>query len=196
YNTHVASAGQKTYLLNLYGDDKVYKPFPDIGEPIRADGLVMAMRDLNEDLSPAEMTSEALRTVDHTFDRCVWGKAGSVVKDITVWRDQRVYPSGLPTGMDTQLIKYNEAAARYYQKILEVYNRLAGRRKKNLHTTPEFDQLVVDALRFLPAKDGVRKLTRMHRLEVLDEYRVEVVTETVMRPNLGFKLTDPFGGQQ
>lgn len=195
YNKYVANVGKKSIFLNLYGDEKHYKPFPDIGDRVREDGVIMATRELDENLAPAEMTARALRTIDHAFDRCTYAKPGALVKDIVVVRDTSVYPSNIPTGMDTQLIKYYEAGVRYYQNILNVYNRLLSRRGKNLHITPEFNELVVEALTYLPAKPGQRKLTRMYRLEMLDEYRVEITTEAKMSPDNGFKLTDLAGGK-
>jgi len=195
YGKYVGTAGQKSILLNLYGDDKIYKPLPDIGERIRSDGLIMAMRDVDEDLAPAEMTARALRTVDHAFDRCVWGNASAVVKDVQVYRDSRVFPSNIPIGMDTQLNKYYQAGCRYYQQLMKIYEGLRIRRGRKLHITPEFHQLLVEAQIYLPAPDNQRKLTRMYRLEILDEYRVEITTETKMKPDMGYKATDCVGGK-
>lgn len=194
YNKYIANVGKKAVFLNLYGDEKNYKPFPDIGERVRADGVIMATREIDENLAPAEMTGLALRTVDDAFDRCTYAKPGAIVKDIMVLRDTSAFPSNIPTGMDTQLIKYFEAGQRYYQKILDVYNRLISRRGKGLHITPEFNELMVEALTYMPVKQGQRKLTRMYRLEILDEYRVEIMTEAKMIPDNGFKLTDLSGG--
>lgn len=195
YNKYVGSAGQKCILLNLYGDDKVYKPFPDIGDRIREDGVIMAMRDLDENLSPAEMTPRALRTIDDAFDRSIYGRPGALVKDVVVYRDSRVFPSHVPIGMDDQLNKYYHAGCRYYQQLLKIYDGLRARWGKKLRITPEFNQLLVEAQIYLPTPDNQRKLTRMYRLEMLDEYRVEVTTEAVMIPDNGFKATDFMGGK-
>ncbi|MNF23942.1 RNA polymerase Rpb2, domain 6 [compost metagenome] len=195
YGKFVGSAGQKSILLNLYGDDKIYKPFPDVGEKVRADGIIMAMRDIDENLAPAEMTARALRTVDLAFDRCIYGKPRSTVKDVVVYRDSRVFPSNVPIGMDTQLNKYYQAGCRYYRQLMDIYDGLRKRRGKKLHITEELNQLLVEAQIYLPTPDNVRKLTRMHRLEVLDEYRVEITTENKMIPDMGFKATDCVGGK-
>jgi hypothetical protein len=194
YGKYVGSAGQKSILLNLYGDEKNYKPFPDIGERVRPDGIIMAMRDVDEDLAPAEMTARALRTVDHAFDRCIYGKPKAIVKDVQVYRDSRVFPSNVPIGMDTQLNKYYQAGCRYYKQLMDIYEGLRMRRGKSLRVTEEFHNLLVQAQIYLPTPDNQRKLTRMYRLEVLDEYRVEITTETKMIPDMGYKATDCVGG--
>jgi hypothetical protein len=195
FGKYIGSAGQKAIFLNLYGDDKIYKPFPDIGDRVRADGLIMAMRDIDENLAPAEMTARALRTVDHAFDRRIYGKPNAIVKNVTVYRDSRVFPSNVPIGMDTQLNKYYQAGCRYYKQLMEIYEGLRRRRGKSLRITEELNQLLVDAQIYLPTPDNQRKLTRMYRLDLLDEYRVEITTEHKMIPDMGFKATDCVGGK-
>lgn len=195
YSTYVASSGRKAILLNLYGDDNNYKPFPDIGQRIREDGVVMCMREISDDLSPADMTPRALRTIDYTFDRPFVGKPGSKVVDIDVYRDTRVNPSAVPTGMDRQMNKYYDARSAYYREVLAIDAAFRKRRGANYMKTPQFSQLVADALIYLPTPDNQRKLSRMFRLEPLDEYRVEVTCESEMDPANGYKSTDFFGGK-
>lgn len=186
--------GKKMFPLNLYGDDEHYKPFPDIGDRIRSDGLVMALREIDPLLSPAEMTPRALRTVDFSFDRPLWGKANAKVVDIDVYHDDRLEPSPTPTGMEEQASKYYEALKHYHQSLLDEYDRLAKKRGRRLRVTPEFGRLLRDAKMFLPTPMNERKLTRMYRLEILDEWRVEVTYKYDMEADVGFKFTDCFGG--
>lgn len=195
YNEAVQNSGRKAFFLNMYGTDEIYQPFPDIGQAIRPDGVIFAVRDLDSDLSPAEMTSRALRTLDRTFDRAVIGEPGARVVDINVYHDDRVNPSHTPLGMDGQLRKYYNALANYHKEILKVYNQLRGRRKDNLRITPEFSQLVLEAQIHLPVPDGTRKLSRMYRLEPLDEWRVGITYESTKKPSGAYKATDFHGGK-
>lgn len=206
YNTVVANVGRKYFLLNMYGDSKTYKPFADIGEKIRADGVVFAMRALDDLLAPADMTPAALRTIDQGFDLVVYGKAGATVKDITVYHDDRTNPTHTPLGMDAQMRKYYDVNAAYYREVLREYDRLLARRRTAkssrdtgarppLHVTPEFDQLVTEAKIYLPVPEKERKLNRMYRLETLDEWRVELTYEAIMEPAQGYKATDFHGGK-
>lgn len=193
YNTAVVGCGRKAFLLNLYGDENLYKPFPDIGDIIRSDGVIFAQRDIDDDLAPADMTPRALRTIDRAFDRPVIGKAGARVVDITVYHDSQTNPQSTPVGMDGQLRKYYDAQATYYRRILEIYQGLR-RRGETLRMTPEMSQLVVEAQIFLPTLEGKRKLSRMHRLESLDEWRIELTYEVIMEPSEGYKGSDLHGG--
>lgn len=197
YNSLVANWGRKMFPLNLYGDDDYYKPFPDVGQKIREDGLVFALRDTDDDLSVADMTPRALREVDYTFDRLLYGKANAVVADINVYHDDKLNPASTPIGMDAHARKYYDAQCRFYQALLNEYNKLKKRRGHRLKITPEFNRLLVEAQIFLPTPNtpGVRKLIRMHRLEILDEWRVELTYEHKVKTGDGNKLTDMAGGQ-
>jgi len=194
YNTVVGNWGRKTFPLNLYGDENHYKPFPDIGDRIRDDGVVFALRDIDVNLGIAEMTPRALREIDHGFDRRLYGKPGAKVVDVTVYHDDRLNPSHTPVGMDIQARKYYEAQASFYQTLMDEYHRLKRRRKGNLKITPEFNRLLVEAQVFLPTPMDRRKLTRMYRLETLDEWRVELTYEYKMPAGEGYKISDLFGG--
>lgn len=187
--------GRRSFFLNLYGDDKTYKPFPDIGERIREDGVVFATRTLDDDLSPAEMTPRALREFDHTFDFGTIGEPGAIVRDINVWYDERQNPPHTPMGMERQMVKYYEATKVYYNEIMKIYRGFQGRRGNNLVITPEFNQLIVEALMFLPQKQ-TKKLTRTWRLDRLDEWRVELTYESQPTPSIAWKISDTFGGEK
>lgn len=191
YGTAIGSCGRKSFLLFAYGD----KPFPDIGDRIRDDGVVFAMRDLSDDLAPAEMTKRALSDIDRTFDRVVIGEPGAIVKDIKIYRDERQNPSFIPSGMEKQLVKYYDALCLYYREILRIYNDLKRKRKDRLRISDEFNQLVVEALIYLPQAEGQRKLTRMYRLDPLDEWRIEITYESLKQPGGAYKITDFHGGK-
>lgn len=191
YGTAIGSCGRKSFLLRAYGD----KFFPDIGDRIRDDGVVFAMRDISDDLSPAEMTGRALREIDRTFDRVVIGEPGAIVKDIRIFRDERQNPSFTPSGMEKQLVKYYDALCMYYREVLKIYNGLKQKRKDRLRISDEFNQLVVEAMTYLPQAEGQRKLTRMFRLDPLDEWRVEITYESIKQPGGAYKITDFHGGK-
>lgn len=195
YGTLVGSWGKKTFPLNLHGDKDNYKPFLEIGETIPDDGLVMAFRDIVPRLGIADMTPYATRTVDHSYDRPLWGKPGAKVVDIKVYHDDRLNPSFTPVGMDTQARKYYSGLAHYYQTLLKRYTDVLRKRgKARTFITPEYHRMIVEAQTYLPVPLSERKLTRLNRLDTLDEWRVELTYEWEMPFNEGYKATDVFGG--
>lgn len=195
YNQIVANWGRKHIPLNLYGDDNNYKPFPDIGDYIRPDGLVFCLRDVDENLSVADMTPRALREPEYFFDRPLYGRPNARVTDVKVYYDDALNPAHTPLGMGRQADKYYQAACVYYRTLMEEYRALKRKRGKALRITPEFNRVLVEAMMYLPnSDDSKRKLTRMYRLDTLDEYRVEITFETCPAITDANKFTDFHGG--
>lgn len=193
YQTVVGSFGSKYFPLNLFGDKDRFKAFPDIGDVVGEDGILMAFREVDPELGVADMTPRALREVNHDFDRVLWAKPGARVIDVKIFHDERLNPSPTPTGMDEQARKYYSAQSVYYRRLLDVYERLKRQRKGALRISPEFSQLLVEALTYLPVAAHDRKLTKMYKLETLDEWRVEITYDWPIEVGQGMKASD-FGG--
>lgn len=194
YHKVSASCGKKYILLNLYGDEENYKPFPDIGERVREDGLVIAMREIDEGTSAVEMTPKALRQVNYLTDKRVYGEKNAKVVDITVYHDEHMEDGGCPDQLVEQPRRYYEAGKQFYTDVLNTYEQLRKRQGKKLRIDHDFERLVVDAMIYLPSPPK-EKLYRKFRLDELDEWRIDIQYEYDVIPHLGYKLTDLFGSQ-
>lgn len=192
YSSSIASWGKNRYPLNIYGDENNYKPFPDIGDRVRADGLVFALRDHDPFLAISDMSPAALRE-HRIFDKLFYATPGAKVIDIIVHRgsSQR---TNMPTGMDTQTQKYYNRSMQFYQQLLHEYHVLKARRKDHLALTPEFERLLTDAIAITTTDPKVR-VQKVRRTVPLDEWVVEVVLEAEIVPRIGFKVTDCHGGK-
>lgn len=189
------SWGKNWYPLNLYGDDDHYKPFPDIGDKIREDGLIFALRRVPQDddiiLAPLEMSKEALREVNYFFDRCEYGHPGATVTDITSRHEEHNTPP-TPPGMEVQAAKYYQAESLYHQALLDVYRQLSQRFGDRLQISPKFQAMLREAKMYLPCQ--VRsKSTQMYQLQPLDDWRVDLTYEYDFEPTIGSKLTGLHG---
>lgn len=192
--------GKSHYPLNLYGKGDKYKPFPDIGERVRDDGLMFSLRSYDDALAPVEMSKSALENTDYVFDKLVYGIPNAKVVDVDVYFNGDKVPA-TPVGMEEQVDKYYQNLKEYHKSVLEVYNSLFMKRRDNLKITPEFHRMVVESHSYLEsidnpilskfnnkaAKRGVKKL---HRRKDIDEWRVEITLEYDIVPNIGFKGTD------
>lgn len=212
YETRVVEWGSKSYPLNLYGDENTYKPHPNIGDLIRADGVLMALRQHSEPFAPVEMSSRRTRQIDPIYDTSYYAAGpgeimdnGRVVSgrviDIRVMHDPESTVPTTPVGMEAQTNRYNEARLQYYQEIYNVYQRLRRSRGNNLSITHEFDRLVVEAIAVLGVirptasnKETPERVNMQYRGIPLDDWRVEFVIEYTVEPTIGFKLTDTHGG--
>jgi hypothetical protein len=201
YESRVVEFGNKSFPLNLYGDENNFKAFPDIGDYIRTDGLLMALRpyekndtSYDRELAMIEQSIYDLMEVDHVFDRLVYadGPTGRVV-DIRVHHDIQASNSPTPMGMDTQALRYDQARRIYYSEIVHEWKRLERERKESLRITPEFHRLVVEALAVV--QETKERVFKLYRKAPLDDWRIEFVIEYDVIPTIGFKLTDSAGGK-
>lgn len=197
YEKRVVEFGKNSYPLNLYGDLHNYKPFPEIGDEVRSDGLLMMLRTIDEDIAPVDLSIYDAREPDFIFDKAVYGRGpyGKVI-DVRVYHNEDI-TGPTPTNMMSSMNKYDRAMRGFYQEVLDITNKLAYERKKKLGVSkldmkPELHQLVLEALVHLDNNGSMKrqqKLNLEYRKNPLDEYRIEFVIEHTITPTTGFKLT-------
>lgn len=202
FEKRVESCGQNYYMINLYGDPNKpheYKAVPDIGDKIRDDGLLMALRKYDPLLAPIEMSPTALREPDYIYDRLVYATPGAKVIDVMIQHNHLLRNrGGTPTGMDGQFRKYHNSATSYYQRIWQEYEKLT-KRPTGLPTLGyEFNRLLFEARTYLNVKhrdsrQGNMDVNKSHRRNELDEWRVEVTYQYEMLPTIGNKITGTHG---
>lgn len=186
--------GKSGFLLNLYGDENNYKPLPDIGERIRPDGLVVAIRPFDKLTDAMLMNPEMMRHVDMIHDRryYVTGSQTMEVYDIIVDdsagenRNKRLTPEGT----EGQLEKYAKYADAYYQSILDTYNRSL----RNVQLSPRLQQLITRAMAQIPneyrGKGTQGLISRTYKNDKLDEYRIQILYQGRKQLENGAKISD------
>lgn len=202
YETRVVEFGSSKFPLNLYGNKDEYKAFPDIGEYIRDDGILMMLRQYEDDLSPVEMSVLDTMEPDFTFDKAVYvrGGVGKIVDVRLISNNNNV--KNLPRSMCKQLDKYEKASQKFYREIIDLESQLRYDRKKKygeakLNISPKLHRLIVESLAVTNHDSAKFKqnLNLIHRKAPVDEYRIEFVIEYIIEPKEGFKLTDSHGGK-
>lgn len=192
YENRVVEWGSKRFPLNIYGDAENFKPFPEIGEYIRDDGVLMILRNFDKDLSPVEQSIYDLMEPDYIFDKAMYvsGPGGKIV-DIKVHHEDSVQ-SPTPMGMEVEIDKYDKARKVFYHEIITEYKRLKKARGDALVLTPEFSRLIVEGLTATDTGDNQR-INKLYRHTPIDDYRVEFVIEYEVEPTIGYKLTGLHG---
>lgn len=198
YERREVEWGSRYFPLNLYGDETTYKPFPEIGDRIREDGLLMALRRDDRGLAIVEQSASDLREVDFFHDRRVYaeGRGGKVV-DIRVYHDD-YNTSNTPEAMEQQVMRYHRMTQRFYKEVLGEIRRLESERGEgNVRLSPQLHALAVEAMAMLDNRTNGAQERRvlLHRKNPLDDWRVEFVIEYDVIPNIGFKFTDCHGGK-
>jgi hypothetical protein len=194
FETRTVEWGSKYFPLNLYGDVKNFKAYPDIGDTIRDDGLLMCLRQYDDDLAVVEQNIHSLMEVDHTFDRSVYAPIGGTIVDIKVFHDRQNDLDDPAFGMDRQSEKYDAARRLFYGEILAEMKKLRKERGDALAITPALQQLNVMALAVMN-DDEKQRITKLYRHTPLDDWRITFTIKYTITPTDGFKITDGHGGK-
>lgn len=192
-DSRVVQFGKEYYPLNLYGDKDNYKPFPDIGDKIREDGIVFGLRKVSEDFGAIDMTVEALMEIDYIYDELTYGEPGATVFDINSTHDKTLKNPPTPLGMEVQPRYYMQAHKDYYDALISIYNKLRRQRNDNLNITPEFHRCLVEAYAADP-KYVKYNVQGLYKLTPLDDWRVEIKYTKDITPTIAYKITDSSGG--
>ena len=196
------SVGEKDIPLNLYGDEQVYRSFPEIGEKIHESGVVMATRDYVPSQFPTTLHPALLREIEPTFDKLTYSRGpDGVVVDVKVHHNMgrcgRLFED-----MAAQLERYSKANQVYYQEILTaVENHMRVRTKYPLEEaglyTEDFNRVLIEAMSNTSSKSwSLRKtVIKTSGGDVMDEFRVDLVIKHDLTPDIGWKLTDMHGGK-
>ena len=209
YDKRVVEVGSRYFPLNAYGNPDSYKAFPEIGEYLRNDGILMMLRKYDSDVVPVNMSRFDVMEPDFLFDTPVFVRGGKGrVVDIKVYKSNSPI-SNLPTGMNGQMEKYHQALLAFHQEIVATEKSLRQERYKifgtdALQLSPRLSNLVIRSMaiigeRIKYAKDkpdpNRQTLNLLYRKDPIDEYRIEFIIEYDIVPSLGYKLTDMHGGK-
>lgn len=179
--------GKDKYLLNLYGDENNYKPFPDIGEKIRDDGLLFALRNLDELLSPVQMTPKALMTVDYAFDQLHYADPGATVMDITVQHSHNPSMYHSPTDMNRQPHRYFTNHVTTMTQFRNYYYELKSIKGDGLILSPALHRMITMAAQ-QDHNNLKNSMQVTYRKEPIQEYRVSITYAKDMPMTMGSKI--------
>ena len=202
YETRTIEFGSANFPLNVYGSINNYKPFPDIGDYIREDGILMALRDYDVGLSPVDTSISDTIEIDYIFDKLMFTRAGKGrVIDIKVNKNPAVQEK-TPGVITKFLDRYECALNKHYRELVDFETKLRNENRnkygidklklgRNLH------KLLTEAYVGLDIASEKHKqaLTLLYRKSVLNEYRVTFTIEYDLVPTVGYKLTCVSGGR-
>jgi len=206
---YTCSSGNKWFLLNMYGDKDNFIPFPAIGQGIRADGILYAMRVFDPVFNGIDMTAEALMVVDRVHDNVCYvdpklmskGANASVI-DITVLTTttEGNKKRSTPVGMELAMNKYVTATSTYWKEIADFYFEVTrGQSDKGSMLQPEFQTLVTRAFGDVPSTTakrtacGAKHVHKSYRDTPIDEFTVEIRLQYTHVLDLGGKTTNLHG---
>lgn len=201
--------GHKNFPLNVYGDNDNYKPFPEIGELVNEDAVVMALREYDDDYGHSLTSKRDVQKYDPLFDKVIYSKnPGKYVKtakglrpmsrvaDIKVYTCPK-YKRDVYTNTADMVDKYERALKRYHDDIVNVYEKISKDhftrfRNNDCNISERFSRQIVESMAI--ARNQNNKIGYSYRNEGLDLYRANMLIEssgnTIVR---GSKISDSYG---
>jgi len=177
--------------LNLYGDENEYKIFPDIGETVRDDGCVVALRTHNTSSLLTDITTESLRTLEPLHDNMHVAPPGAEIIDVQVFTNQKRYPALLKNELYTQPMLYQQQHIAYYETIVDLYEQY---RKEGYKFSTEFTNLVTRCSMLCYTREG-RQLNLMNKKNPVDYIHLKITWAMHRTVDKGFKISDRCGAK-
>lgn len=219
FEKRVLSWGGGSFPLNLYPKNGRYGIFPDIGDEIRPDGLLFALREYDHLLGPVQMTPSALMTPDTYFDKLTYSVPGShglnpdtllaykkagmkirscKVVDVHVWHNDNLKSPITPIEMEAQPRRYLDALQVFYKKILETYQTLKRNRGDNLKIGHEFHRLIDEAMSYFRLEDNpltknYAKKYDLHKRNIKKQFKKTTVEEWRVEVTFKYELIPDIG---
>jgi len=199
YDFRSVEFGLDSFPLNVYGDDDNYKPFPNIGEYVNDESVIMAVREHDNMLSPAMLSVNDVKHYDPIYDKVIYARKprGKIV-DIRVHhapRNRKAAYTKTTAGLDRYINGYNK----YCEDINNVYTKYKKTHKQRYGNSAvpvlsnAMHKLITQVLQNLEIPPDRIKYT--YRNEALDLYRVEFVIEYDMDLRVGSKVSDLSGSK-
>jgi len=195
FDRRIVEFGTDTFPLNIYGDANNYKAFPDIGEYICDDSVLMVLRSYDNNNTPNLTSINDVREFNPIFDKAIYVKSPkSKVVDVKVHYNPK-FKKDIYTGTADDVIKYANGYKKYHSDLVEVYEQLqkdhkGKHRNTEVPLSEKLQRLLVDSYVFT---DTTRNTKYFHKKQALDIYRLEFVLETEVVVGLGSKVTTTMG---
>jgi hypothetical protein len=195
--------GSTKFPINTYGDINNFLPFPKIGDRVRADGVIMALRQYDDLLDGVTTSNSSLMQIDYVNDTliCTDDAPGALIYDIEVLTgipETKAKPRSTEN-MSKLAELYVSALSEYYKTILTTYDTIQHKNKR-ARLSPALNQLIVRALADKPNARDARKtgsglIQRTYKRDPLDEYNLRISYCYYLDINIGSKMTGMHGSK-
>ena len=177
-------------LLNLYGDEEIdeYKVIPNIGETVREDGVLAAIRAKNAASYVSDMTMEALRRIEPMHDELHKAPPGSKILDVDVYINFDYLKKLDPTdSVYEQLLKIYSDHQYYYDEVIRCYQEYV---QQGLEISEDFNTLVLRCMELTCNRKYSKKNIKLcDPREPIEFITVQITYSYEREISLGSKLT-------
>jgi len=198
FETRTIEVSEDEFLIDLNSEPNTpYKGFPEIGDIIRADGIVFGTRKYTPHTGPVLLSKNDLKEYNPIFDNMVYGRSNATGKVIDVKvlsnKKRRREP---PTGTTERLDVYRDSLVNYYKQIIHTFETLNKENNilygKDLVVGEYLNTILVEAYDIVESTKPNSKIKKMYKLSQLGIYRIEVVIEYMLdlENYTGIKFSD------
>lgn len=191
YDKLTVEFGDDSFALNLYGDENNYKIFPNIGEYTRDDGLVMAVREVDDMFSPILNSKKNESDFSPEFDKGFYVRGRGKVEDIKVYYSPNKKEPLKKSSK--QAYEYSEMYKQYHKEMVEAHNEIVKECKQRYGREPEFSHELTVEIRdaLVQTYNGKSpQIKKIFKKELLNILRIDFVIEHKAKLTIGSKLTD------
>jgi len=186
------------YPLNIYGTEEEYKIFPDVGEIVRDDNVIMAFRKIRDNNIISDLNDNKIFECEYMYDDCIFAPADStnaMVIDVDVYLSKK---AKYPKTPFSQINKYHEGIMGYYKRIKAIYDKL----KNKYQIDYKMNTLVTTAISRLAAYPTGKKsknkkaiLNLVDKDRIINLLKIDITLLYKRSVNNGFKLTGRDGAK-
>lgn len=191
YEDRTIQFGTKQIPLNMYGNEELFKIFPDVGERVRGDGVLAVLREFDPELAPCDLSVEAMQE-PNTFDEYIYAHPNAEIVNIRIIHNPSKEDIML-TNTEEQLEKYLEVQTQYHEAIIKEYRRLQRETNGKVKISNQFHCLIADAMAMVP--DDKHRTKYNDKNNKLDCWAITITFRYQLTPDIGYKLTDTSGGK-
>lgn len=199
------------HLLNMYGDINNFKPFPNIGERVREDGVLLALRTLDPNYYPGMSSVQDMLSYDPYIDEILYLKYGSkdieiiengvlkkvpsgIVTDIKIYQNMKPKNRANNIATNTEILsEYAEQYRNFHKEIMAVYNQIKSQNSgiSGLKLSPRLQNLLLESK--VMSTEGYAQPTIAYKTVPIEHFRIEITVKHIVTPYIGSKLTDLHG---
>lgn len=182
---------EKEHLpINLYGTQEDPQIFPDIGQQVNEDGVLLALRDKNS-ANFADLIEPLLYHVQHSSDTITRAPVGATVIDVQVYSHHNEYKKLKDNpGIMTQPVKYQEQHYNTYSRIIALYYKCV---KEGRRISPHFNDLVTRAMALNKKRKSDKNINLIDKRKPIKYFVVEITYEYTRKVSKGFKYAGRSG---
>ena len=189
YSNHMISVGGKKVPLNAHGDTETYKVFPDYGEQVGDDGILMAIRDVSKENEMFLILNN--EEIDPTFDdvyplECSDG----VIVDIDVLYTPKNKDHIKLTTVYDQIEAYSEASKSHREEFVAIVAKLLE--EYSASATIDND-LHIQTVNYL--KLNSPKIVNKYKQADMSTYTLNITVRYEHKVGEGNKATNRHGGK-